>query len=141
MTVTSEHSVAPGDDLFSQPQGLSTPTPALILTPPVHPVRATRTVRPAKIWLAAFAGIGLAILFKFPFVALVATPLAGVSVVLLAERWRRSGSVVITLSASAFLAQVTSIFVTPFTWALRFGFFAALLGTLVFFLPSPARDL
>jgi len=104
-------------------------------------VRARKTVRPAKIWSAAFAGIGLAVLFRFPFVALVAAPLAGVGVALLAGRWPRSGSVATTLAASAFLAQATSIFVTPFTWPLRFGFFVTLLGVLVFFLPSPAREL
>ncbi|HJX48405.1 MAG TPA: hypothetical protein VJ375_11190 [Gaiellaceae bacterium] len=104
-------------------------------------MRARRTVRPAKIWSAAFAGIGLAVLFRFPFVALVAAPLAGVGMALLAGRWLRSGSVATTLAASAFLAQATSIFVTPFTWPLRFGFFVTLLGVLVFFLPSPAREL
>ena len=141
MTVTGEDFVAPADDLFSQPPGTAPPTPALILTPPVRLVRARRTVRPAKIWSAAFAGIGLAVLFRFPFVALVAAPLAGVGVALLAGRWPRSGSVATTLAASAFLAQATSIFVTPFTWPLRFGFFVTLLSVLVFFLPSPAREL
>jgi hypothetical protein len=141
MSVTREHSAVPADDLFSQHQDPAPTTPALILTPPVRIVRAHRTVRPAKIGFAVCTGIGLAVVFRFTLAALVAAPLAGVGVVLLAGWWPRIGSVVTTLAASAFLAQATSIFVTPFTWPLRFGFFAVLLGTLVFFLPSPAQEL
>jgi hypothetical protein len=138
--VTNEHSVRPAADLFSQAQGPAQ-TPALTLTPPSHPVPAHGTVRPAKIGLAACTGLGLALLFRLPLVVLLAAPLAGIGVAVLAGRWPRSGSVVTTLAASAFLSQVTSIFVTPFTWPLRFGFFAVLIATLVLFLPSPAQEL
>jgi hypothetical protein len=141
VTVTSDDSVLTAGDLFDHAQRPAPSVPPRILTPPVRLVVARKTVRPAKIWLAAFSGVALALLFRFPFLALVAAPLAAVGVALLAGRWPRSGSVVTTLAASAFLAQATSIFVTPFTWPLRFGFFAILIGALVFFLPSPAREL
>jgi hypothetical protein len=141
VTVTSDDSLMPADDLFDHAPGPAPPAPPLILIPPVRLVSTRKAVRPAKIWLAAFSGLALAILFRFPFLALVAAPLAGVGVALLAGCWPRSGSVVTTLAASAFLARATSIFVTPFTWPLRFGFFGILIGALVFFLPAPAREL
>jgi hypothetical protein len=141
LTMTTEEAVSPADDLFDHTPSPAPPAPPLILSPPVRLVAARKTVRPAKIGLAAFSGVALALLFRFPFLALVAATLAGAGVALLSGRSPRSGSVATTLAASAFLAQATSIFVTPFTWPLRFGFFAILLGALLFFLPSPARDI
>jgi hypothetical protein len=42
---------------------------------------------------------------------------------------------------SALCAQATSIFITPFTWPMRFGFFFAFLGALVSFYGAQTKDL
>ena len=139
--MTDADSIAPANDLFDAAASPATTEAPLILTPPVRVVPARNPIRPARICLAAVSGIALAVLFRFPILALVAAPLAGVAVALCAGRWPRSGSAAATLATSAFLAQATSIFVTPFTWLLRFGFFGVLLGTLVSLLPSPTREL
>jgi hypothetical protein len=139
--VTSDDCMKPAVDLFDHATSADQPAALLVLIPPIRVVPSRDSIRPAKIWFAVTAGIALALIFRLPLVALVAAPLAGVAVALLAWRWPQSRSVAATLVAAAFLAQVTSIFVSPFTWPLRFGFFAVLLGALVLFLPSPAREL
>jgi hypothetical protein len=66
---------------------------------------------------------------------------AGAFVCLCSSRWPRvalRGAVVL---CAAFLAEATSVFISPFTWWMRFGFFAALVGTLALLTESQLRDL
>jgi hypothetical protein len=45
--------------------------------------------------------------------------------------WRPLSRAYWTAILAAFSAQGTDIFITPYTWPLRFGFFFALIGTVV----------
>ena len=92
--------------------------------------RAIRRITPGRAALYVGVTTGLGILFRFPTPAMLILPFAGLGLVVLARR-RRGGAVASIVFASGFLAQMTSIFVTPFTWPMRFGFFAALIGALV----------
>jgi hypothetical protein len=105
---------------------------------PAAPLR--RTIRPPMVWAAAISSCLVAVLFRFPPVVLIAAPLVGVGVAL-AWRWRWGVSVAMTVAVSAFLAQATSIFVTPFTWPLRFGFFLVLVATLMLLLAWQPKEL
>ena len=60
---------------------------------------------------------------------------------MIARRWRSGGLVASTVFAAGFLAQVTSIFVTPVTWWMRFTFFTVMLGALVLLIVWQTREL
>jgi hypothetical protein len=79
---------------------------------------------PAGIALAVAAAVGF--VFRFPLWALAAQALVlgAMNLWPLPPPAKRAFAIV---AASFFFAQVTSIFITPFTWPLRFGFCAVLL--------------
>ncbi len=103
--------------------------------PPAH-----RTLTPARVAAAVLTALALGFLFRFPVVAMLLLPFAGLAVTV-ASRWRWGGTIAGTVFASAFLAQVTSVAVTPFTWWMRFVFFLALIGAYVAFIARQLRHL
>jgi uncharacterized membrane protein YeaQ/YmgE (transglycosylase-associated protein family) len=62
-------------------------------------------------------------------------------VIVAAARWRRGAHVAATVFAAGFLTQATSIFVTPYTWWLRFAFFLTLIGAYVVLIVWQTREL
>jgi hypothetical protein len=95
--------------------------------------------RPALI--AAGVALTLSIwLFHFQVVMSGALSL-GTFACVLASKWGRIALWASVALGAAFLAQATSVFVTPFTWGMRFGFFAALLGGLAGMTAAQIRGL
>jgi hypothetical protein len=92
--------------------------------------------------LVAYAAFvtGLGILFRFPTTLLFLMPFAGVALAVV-TRSASARPFAFTLFTAAFAAQVTSIFITPFTWPLRFGFFVALFGGFGALTRTQLRDL
>ena len=96
---------------------------------------------PAKATGAALTAVALGLVFRFPLPVLLILSVAGAAVVVAAARWRRGAHVAATIFAAGFLAQATSIFITPFTWWLRFGFFGTLIGAYVLLIVWQTREL
>lgn len=103
--------------------------------PPAH-----RPLNPAHVVAAVIAAVVLGFLFHFPLGAMVLLPFAGL-VAAVASHWRGGAPIALTVFASGFLAQVTSMFVTPFTRPMRFGFFLILIGAYILFIARQARHL
>ena len=83
---------------------------------------------------------GAATLFRFPtfgLPALLSAAVAGEFV----SPWRWISRLYGTTLAAAISAQATSLFVTPFTWPLRFGFFFTLFGVGVLVYAAQMDDL
>jgi hypothetical protein len=96
---------------------------------PRTPAAVARTkVTPTMSAIAMIVAVALGLVFRFPLPALVLLPFGGLAVVM-ARRWRWGAHVASTLFLSAFLAQATSIFITPFSWWMRFLFVLALAGS------------
>lgn len=91
--------------------------------------------------LAYVVGVtALGMLFKFPMAAQFMLPFAGVGLAI-ATRYPLTRVLAWILFSSAIATQATSIFVTPFTWPLRLGFFAALFGAFGALFRSQTNDL
>jgi hypothetical protein len=92
--------------------------------------------------LIGYAGVvtALGFLFRFPTTLLFLLPFVGVGLSL-AMRSPHARPFAYVVFASGFAAQVTSIFITPFTWMMRFGFFFALLGALGAIIRSQLKQL
>jgi preprotein translocase subunit SecG len=99
-----------------------------------------REVTPARGVAAVAAAVALGAIFRFPVQVLLVLAFAGLGVVIV-RRWRWGGLAGSTAFAAGFLAQATSIFVTPFTWWMRFTFFAVMLGALVLLIVWQTREL
>ena len=80
----------------------------------------------------AVATAVVAVLFSFPPWALFGLPLAAVASQTLRSR-RLLRRVAWVAVSSAFAAQMTDVFATPFDWTLRFVFFSVLFATAVLF--------
>jgi hypothetical protein len=105
---------------------------------PVRPAR--REVTLARAVVGVVTAVALGAVFRFPLQVLLVLSFAGLGVVI-ARRWRLGGLVGSTVFAAGFLAQATSIFVTPFTWWMRFTFFTVMLGALVLLIVWQTREL
>jgi hypothetical protein len=129
-------------DLFDQPPLLQPPSRIALgqaaRRAPDPPYR--REVRMRIVLGAAISSVVIALVLRFPPVAVVASALIGAGVTV-AWRWRWGVTIAIAPATAAFLAQATSIFVTPFTWPLRFGFFLVLLGSLVSLIAWQTKEL
>ena len=101
----------------------------------------SRRISPQRAACAALIAVALGLVFRFPVPVLILLALAGAAVVVAAARWRRGAHVAATVFAAGFLTQATSIFVTPFTWWLRFAFFLALFGAYVVLIVWQTREL
>lgn len=101
---------------------------------------ARREITVARAVAGVVTAVALGAVFRFPFQVLLLLSFAGLGVVF-ARRWRSGGLVASTVFAAGFLAQVTSIFVTPVTWWMRFTFFAVMLGALVLLIVWQTREL
>jgi hypothetical protein len=109
--------------------------------PQAEPARpARREVTLARAVVGVVVAVALGAVFRFPVHVLLVLSVAGFGVVI-ARRWRWGGLAGSTAFAAGFLAQATSIFVTPFTWWMRFTFFAVMLGALVLLIVWQTRDL
>jgi uncharacterized membrane protein len=106
-----------------------------------HKEPPRRQISPAKATIAALTAVAFGLIFRFPLPVLLVLAVAGAAVVGAASRWRRGAHVAATVFAAGFLAQATSIFVTPFTWWLRFGFFGTLIGAYVLLIVWQTREL
>lgn len=104
----------------------------------MKPVR--REVTLARAVVGVVTAVALGAVFRFPVQVLLVLSFVGLGVVI-ARRWRWGGLVGSTVFAAGFLAQATSIFVTPFTWWMRFTFFAVMLGALVLLIVWQTREL
>jgi hypothetical protein len=98
-------------------------------------------ISPALAAGAALTAVALGLVFRFPLPVLLILAVAGAAVVVAASSWRRGAHVAATIFAAGFLAQATSIFITPFTWWLRFGFFGTLIGAYVLLIVWQTREL
>jgi hypothetical protein len=100
---------------------------------PTQPAEPAAVVNePAAVpWIQMCLAGGLTLvvglLFKFPPLALVGLPL-GAAVAQLLRGFRLPHRVAWITIGAAVAAQVTDVFVSPFVWSMRFGFFAVLLG-------------
>lgn len=136
---TRENEVTrPARDLFDEG-----PAPSLA-RPPVAPA-LRRAGSPSGLSLTRIAsGLVLAgatgILLRFPGWMTLGSLCAVVIGEAFAE-WPRISRVYWASLVAALCAQATSIFVTPFTWPMRFGFFFALLGAVVCFYGAQTKDL
>jgi hypothetical protein len=109
--------------------------------PPAEPARPVRReITVARAVAGVVTAVALGAVFRFPLQVLLLLSFAGLGVVF-ARRWRSGGLVASTVFAAGFLAQVTSIFVTPITWWMRFTFFAVMLGALVLLIVWQTREL
>ncbi|HEY5058172.1 MAG TPA: hypothetical protein VII51_04060 [Gaiellaceae bacterium] len=104
------------------------------------PPTTRRQLNPAHVVAAVIAAVALGLVFHFPLAAMLLLPFAGLAAAV-ASHWRGGTPIALTLFLSGFLAEVTSIFVTPFTWWMRFGFFLTLIGAYVLFITRQARHL
>jgi hypothetical protein len=105
---------------------------------PVRPAR--REVTLARAVVGVVTAVARGAVFRFPVQVLLVLSFVGLGVVI-ARRWRLGGLVGSTVFAAGFLAQATSIFVTPFTWWMRFTFFTVMLGALVLLIVWQTREL
>jgi hypothetical protein len=130
-------SASPAPDLFDEPPlrqqvahvgAISPMTPKRTVDEPERHVPLRWW--PAGIALAVAAAVGF--VFRFPLWALAAQALflGAMNLWPLPPPATRACTIA---AASFFFAQVTSIFNTPFTWPLRFGFCAVLLIGLTLF--------
>jgi hypothetical protein len=85
-----------------------------------------------RLILIGSVSLAIAWLFRFPPWALMGLSAAALLSQTLRHRrlLRRFAWTAVT---AAFAAQLTDVFVSPFTWLLRFGFFAILFGVAVIF--------
>lgn len=81
-----------------------------------------------------------AMLLRFPLWIVFAAVGAAVVGELLSG-WRAVSRAYWAVVVAAVLAEATSIFVSPFSWPLRFGFFLTLLGTAVCLYGTQTNDL
>jgi hypothetical protein len=125
---------AAAPDLFDEPRSFPSqprnnekaePAASLILGPPLG---------------YAIAVTSLGVLFRFPAALLFVLPFVGIGL-FLATRSSHARPFAFTLFASGVAAQATSIFITPFTWPLRLGFFVALFGGVGAIIRSQVSDL
>jgi hypothetical protein len=100
-----------------------------------------RALSPARALAGAITAVLLGLLFRFALPVLFVLAVAGSAVVYAATRWTRGAHVAATIFAAGFLAQMTSIFISPFTWWLRFAFFATLIGSYVLLFVWQTNDL
>jgi hypothetical protein len=86
----------------------------------------------------SFTRVGLYVVFstavgavlRFPMPVFLLLPFAGVACAV-ASKSALIGACARVVFAAGVLAQATSIFVTPFSWWLRFTFFGVLIGAIV----------
>ena len=98
-------------------------------TEPKYVPKPRRELSPARALAGAITAVLLGLLFRFAVPILLVLALAGAGVVYAATRWTRGVYVAATIFAAGFLAQMTSIFITPFTWWMRCAFFGTLIGS------------
>ena len=128
-------------DEFPKRPGLSELMPFGQGTDPKRVPKPRRKLSPARAVAGAVTAVLLGVLFRFPVPVLLVLSVAGAAVVFAATRWTRGAEFAATIFAAGFLAQMTSIFITPFTWWLRFAFFATLIGSYVFLFFTQTKDL
>jgi hypothetical protein len=127
-------SAAPAPDLFDEPP-LYQPTSQVDRVGAILPITPTRTVDevdgsgalrwwPASTATALVTAVGFISHFPIWAVAGLALFMGAMRLWPLPPLANRAWMVA---AASFFFAQATSIFVTPFTWPMRFGFCAVLL--------------
>jgi hypothetical protein len=100
-----------------------------------------RRLSPSRAVAGAVTAVLLGLLFRFPVPVLLVLAVAGAAVVFAATRWTRGAEFAATIFAAGFLAQMTSIFISPFTWWLRFAFFGTLIGSYVLLFVWQTKDL
>jgi hypothetical protein len=121
--------------------GLSELMPFGQAAEPKFAQKRRRKLSPSRAVAGAVTAVLLGLLFRFPVPALLVLSVAGAAVVFVSARWTRGAEFAATIFAAGFLAQMTSIFITPFTWWLRFAFFATLIGSYVFLFFTQTKDL
>ena len=112
-------------DIFDRDPAL----PLAARAPGDEPAASTGEIGAFRLLASAGGTLLLGWLFRFPPASLFALPFAGLAVGVVGRRRALRGPT-IALLGSAFMAQATSIFVTSFTWPLRFVFFLSLIGGL-----------
>jgi hypothetical protein len=132
-------------DLFDSP-----PVTCAVEPPPGSAAswkrRQTSTLTPplgTLLWRIAARGLNLGAvcaLLRIPLWMTMAMVCAVVTAELFAQ-WRRVSRVYWTVLLAVVAAQATSLFVTPFTWPMRFIFFFVLVGAGVFFYGTQTNDL
>jgi hypothetical protein len=104
---------------------------------PAEPARSREAGLPSSVpWiqmsLAGALTLGVGLPFSFPPLTLIGLPL-GAAVSQLLRGLRLTRRIVWVSIAAAVAAQVTDVFVSPFSWSMRFGFFAVMLGAGTFY--------
>jgi hypothetical protein len=128
------------DELPKRP-GLSELMPFGQAAEPKFAQKRRRRLSPSRAVAGAVTAVLLGLLFRFPVPVLLVLAVAGAAVVFVSTRWTRGAEFAATIFAAGFFAQMTSIFISPFTWWLRFAFFATLIGSYVFLFFTQTKDL
>jgi hypothetical protein len=128
-------------DEFPKRPGLSELMPFSQGADPERAQRRRRRLSPSRAVAGAVTAVLLGLLFRFPVPVLLVLAVAGAAVVFAATRWTRGAEFAATIFAAGFLAQMTSIFISPFTWWLRFAFFGTLIGSYVLLFVWQTKDL
>jgi hypothetical protein len=128
-------------DEFPKRPGLSELMPFGQGADPERVQRRRRRLSPSRAVAGAVTAVLLGLLFRFPVPVLLVLAVAGAAVVFAATRWTRGAEFAATIFAAGFLAQMTSIFISPFTWWLRFAFFGTLIGSYVLLFVWQTKDL
>jgi hypothetical protein len=128
-------------DEFPKRPGLSELMPFGQGADPDRVQNRRRRLSPSRAVAGAVTAVLLGLLFRFPVPVLLVLAVAGAAVVFAATRWTRGAEFAATIFAAGFLAQMTSIFISPFTWWLRFAFFGTLIGSYVLLFVWQTKDL
>jgi hypothetical protein len=128
-------------DEFPKRPGLSELMPFGQGADPERAQKRRRRLSPSRAVAGAVTAVLLGLLFRFPVPVLLVLAVAGAAVVFAATRWTRGAEFAATIFAAGFLAQMTSIFISPFTWWLRFAFFGTLIGSYVLLFVWQTKDL
>jgi hypothetical protein len=129
------------DDEFPKRPGLSELMPFGQAAEPKFTQKRRRRLSPSRAVAGAVTAVLLGLLFRFPVPVLLVLAVAGAGVVFVSTRWTRGAEFAATIFAAGFLAQMTSIFISPFTWWLRFAFFGTLIGSYVLLFVWQTKDL
>ncbi len=133
----------PAVDLFDMPR----PAPARSTAPAVSasPVRVAAPRKDSGVELARLVGRGgllgaASAMLRFPLwmtVMFISAAVLGE----LAHAWRPVRRVYWTAVLSGLCTESTAVFITPFTWPLRFVFFFTLIGAVILFYGMQTNDL
>jgi hypothetical protein len=132
-------------DLFDSPPGAGAVEPPPDSAASWKRQQASAFTPPLGTLLSRVAARGLIVgavcaLLRFPLWMTMAMICAVVTAELLAQ-WQHICRVYWTVLLAVFASQATSLFVTPFTWPMRFIFFFVLVGAGVFFYGTQTNDL